>query len=145
MRDLYARLSLLPTASAAEINAAIAACPHADLRSDAAAVLLDAGRRRTYDQLHATLTKIGGLRASLGLVPTRLWQGHRDFDGEVTGSGSRYGEFIRKRDKMATARRSEKVIKGGLAAPSGSKAAAPLTKLIGAVAACFGGAFTRRG
>ena len=132
MRNLYARLSLPPTASAAEIKAAITACPHAELRSDAAAVLLHAGRRRTYDQLHATLTKIGGLRAPLGLVPTRLWQGQREFDGEVTGSGSRYGEFIRKRDMMATARRFEKV-------RSASKTAAPLTKLIDAVAACFGG------
>ena len=130
MRNLYARLSLPPTASAAEIKAAIAACPHAELQSDAAAVLLHADRRRTYDQLHATLTKIGGLRAPLGLVPARLWQGQRDFDGEVTGSGSRYGEFIRKRDLMVTARRSEKVP---------SKTAAPLSKLIGAVAACFGG------
>lgn len=132
MRNLYARLSLPPTASAAEITAAITACPHAELRSDAAAVLLNAGRRRTYDQLHATLTEIGGLRASLGLVPTRLWQGQRDFDGEVRGSGSRYGEFIRKRDMMATARRF------GKARPA-SKAAAPLTKLIDALAACFGG------
>ena len=136
MRDLYARLSLPPTASIAEVKAAITASPHAELRSDAAAVLLDAGRRRTYDQLHATLTKIGRLRASLGLVPTRLWQGQRDFDGEVTGSGSRYGEFIRKRDMMVTARRLEKV-------PSASGTAAPLTKLIDAVAACFGS--TRRG
>ena len=129
MRNLYARLSLPPTASAAEIKAAITACPHAELQSDAAAVLLHAGRRRTYDQLHSTLTKIGGLRASLGLVTTRLWQGQRDFDGEITGSGSRYGEFIRKRDMT---RRLEKV-------PSASKTAAPRTKLFGAVAACFGG------
>ena len=137
MRNLYARLSLAPTASAAEIKAAITACPHAELRSDAAAVLLHAGRRRTYDQLHATLTTIGGLRASLGLVPTRLWQGQRDFDGEITGSGSRYGEFIRKRDMMVTARRSEK-------APSASTTAAPLAKLINAVAACFSGAVSRK-
>jgi hypothetical protein len=106
MRDLYARLSLRPTASAAEIKAAITACPHAELRSDAVAVLLHAERRRTYDELHATLTRIGGLRASLGLVQTRLWHGHRDFDGEVTGTGSRYGEFVRKQDMMAAARRS---------------------------------------
>ena len=132
MRDLYARLSLPPTAPAAEIEAAITACPHAELRSDAAAVLLHAGRRRTYDQLHATLTKIGSLRASLGLVPARLWQGQRDFDGEVTGSASRYGEFIRKRDMMRTTRRFEK-------GPSTSKTAPPLTRLFGAVAACFGG------
>ena len=137
MRDLYAGLSLPPTASTAEIKAAITACPHAELRSDAAAVLLHAGRRRTYDQLHAALTTIGGLRASLGLVQTRQWQGQRAFDGEVTGSGSRYGEFIRKRDMMAAARRFEQ-------APSASKPAAPLTKLIDAVAACFG-ASSRRG
>ena len=130
MRNLYARLSLTATASAAEIKAAITACPHAELRSDAAAVLLQAGRRRTYDQLHATLTTIGGLRAPLGLAPTRLWQGQRDFDGEITGSGSRYGEFIRKRDLMVTARR---------AVPRASKTAAPLTKLTSAVAAFFGG------
>ena len=126
MRDLYARLSLPPTASAAEIQAAITACPHAELRSDAAAVLLHAGRRRTYDQLHSTLARIGGLRASLGLVQTPLWRGHREFDGEVTGSGSRYGEFIRKRDLMVTARRFEK---------EASKTAPPLTKRIGALAA----------
>ena len=138
MRNLYARLSLPPTASTVEIKAAITACPHAELRSDAAAVLLHAGRRKTYDQLHATLTTIGGLRASLGLAPTRLWQGQRDFDGEITGSSSRYGEFIRKRDIMVTARRSEQM-------PSASKTAAPLTKLIHAVTACFGGASTRRG
>jgi len=128
MRNLYARLSLTPTASADEIKAAIAACPHAELRFDAAAVLLHADRRRTYDHLHATLTMIGGLRASLGLVPTRLWQGLRDFDGEVTGSGSRYSEFIRKRDRRATARRSEK---------AASKTAAPRTKLIVALADWF--------
>ena len=126
MRNLYARLSLPPTASAAEIQAAITACPHAELRSDAAAVLLHAGRRRTYDQLHATLTRVGGLRASLGLVQTPLWRGHREFDGEVTGSGSRYGEFIRKRDLTLTARRFEK---------QAFKAAPPLTTRIGALAA----------
>ena len=125
MRDLYARLSLTPAASNAEIRAAITACPNAELRSDAAAVLLDPGRRRTYDQLHATLARIGGLRASLGLVQTRLWRGLRDFDGEVTGSPSRYGEFIRKRDVMVTARRFEQA--------KTSKSAAPLTKLIGAM------------
>jgi hypothetical protein len=76
------------------------------------------------------LTEIGGLRASLGLVPTRHWQGQRDFDGEITGSGSRYGEFMRKRDRMVTARRFEKV-------PSAPKTAAPLTNFIDAVAACF--------
>ena len=130
MRNLYARLSVSPTASTAEIKAAITACPHAELRADAAAVLLHAGRRRTYDQMHATLTGIGGLRASLGLAPTRLWQGQRDFDGEVTGSGSRYGEFMRKRDLMMTARRFEKV-------PSAPKTAAPLTKLIVALADWF--------
>ena len=135
MRDLYARLSLTPSASDAEIQAAITACPHADLRSDAAAVLLHADRRRAYDQLHATLTRIGSLRASLGLVQTRFWQGHRAFDGEVTGSGSRYGEFIRKRDMMGTARRFERAM---------TRTAAPATSLFGAVAACFGGA-TRRG
>ena len=129
MRNLYARLSLPPTASAAEIKAAITACPHAELRSDAAAVLLHAVRRRTYDQLHGTLTKIGSLRASLGLVPNRLWQGQRDFDGEVTGNSSRYGEFIRKRDLMVAARRFEKVP---------SRTAAPLTKLIDAMAGYFG-------
>ena len=137
MRNLYARLSLPPTASAAEIQAAITACPHAELRSDAAAVLLHAGRRRTYDQLHSTLTRIGDLRASLGLVQTPLWRGHREFDGEVTGSGSRYGEFIRKRDMMAKARRLEK-------APSAPKTPAPLTKLFDAVAACFGGGVSRK-
>jgi len=129
MRNLYARLSLSPTASAAEIKAAITACPHAELRSDAEAVLLHAGRRRTYDQLHGTLTKIGGLRASLGLVSTRLWKEQRDFDGEVTGTGSRYGEFIQKRDMKAMARRSEK---------EAARTAPPLTKFIGAVAARFG-------
>ena len=132
MRNLYARLSLPPTASTAEIKAAITACPHLELRSDAAAVLLHAGRRQTYDQLHATLTTIGSLRASLGLVPTRLWQAQRDFDGEVTGNSSRYGEFIRKRDGIVAARRFEKV-------PSARRTAAPLTKLFDAVAACFGG------
>ena len=127
MRDLYARLSLPPTASDAEIRAAITACPHADLRSDAAAVLLDNGRRRTYDQLHATLTKIGGLRASLGLVQTPLWRGHREFDGEVTGSGSRYGEFIRKQEMRVRALRVEQA--------NTPKTAPPLTKRIGALAA----------
>ena len=136
MRDLYARLSLPPAASTAEIKAAITACPHAELRSDAAAVLLNAGRRPTYDQLHATLTTIGRLRASLGLVQTRFWQGHRAFDGEVTGSGSRYGEFIRKRDMMATGLRFERAM---------TKTTKPATTLFGAMAARFGGASTRRG
>jgi len=135
MRDLYARLSLTPTASDAEIKAAITACPHAELQSDAAAVLLNADRRRTYDQLHATLTRIGGLRASLGLVQTRLWLGQREFNGEVFGTGSRYGEFIRKRDRLATARRFEK---------GPFKAAAPPAKPIGAVAAWFSGAVSRK-
>lgn len=97
MRDLYGRLRLRPTASDAEIKAAIKACAQDDLRSDAAAVLLHASRRRTYDRLHSTLATIGSLRASLGLVHTRHWHGHRAFDGEVTGTGSRYGEFMRKR------------------------------------------------
>ena len=129
MRNLYARLSLPPTATTAEIKAAITACPHAELKTDAAAVLLHAGRRRAYDQLYATLITIGSLRASLGLVPTRLWQGQRDFDGEVKGSGSRYGEFIRKRDRLAAARRFEN---------GPSKTAAPLTKLIEAMGTYFG-------
>src|SRR5687767_3353994 len=124
MRDLYARLSLTPAALDAEIKAAVTACPHADLRSDAAAVLLHASRRRRYDQLHATLTRIGGLRAPLGLVQTPLWRGLREFDGEVTGSGSRYGEFIRKRDMKAAALR---------AASSAPTTASPLRKLIDAV------------
>ncbi len=133
MRNLYARLSLAPTAPPAKVKAAITECPHAELRSDAAAVLLHAGRRRAYDQLHATLTTIGTLRASLGLVPTRLWQGQRDFDGEVTGSSSRYGEFIRKRDMMATARRLEKVT-------AANKTAPPLTRLRQAVASLLASA-----
>lgn len=108
MRDLYARLSITPTASTAVIKVAITECPDADVRSDAAAVLTHAGRRRTYDELHATMRRIGGLRASLGLVQTRLWRGQRDFDGEVTGTSSRYGEFIRKRDMMRAALRAEK-------------------------------------
>lgn len=126
MRDLYAGLSLTPTASEAEIKAAITACPHAELRSDAAAVLLHVDRRRIYDQLHATLTRIGGLRASLGLVQTPHWRGHREFDGEVTGSGSRYGEFIRKQDMRVRALRFEKA--------KTTKTAPPLTKRIGALA-----------
>ena len=124
MRDLYVSLSLTPTASDAEIKAAITACPHAELRSDAAAVLLHADRRRTYDQLHTTLIRIGGLRASLGLVQTRLWRGQRQFDGEVSGTGSRYAEFVRKQDMMRAARRFEKV------AP---EPVGPLRKLMGAL------------
>ena len=61
-------------------------------------------------------------------MPNRLWQGQRDFDGEVTGSSSRYGEFIRKRALMATARRIEK---------DPVKTAAPKTKLMGALADWF--------
>jgi hypothetical protein len=104
MRDLYARLSLPPGASDAQIKAAIKACPHADVRSDASAVLLHPGRRRDYDDLHATLVRIGSLRASLGLVQTRLWRDQREFNGEVTGTASRYGEFIQKRNMMSAAR-----------------------------------------
>jgi hypothetical protein len=110
MRDLYARLSLSPGASDAEIKVAINACPHAELRSDAAAVLLHTSRRSAYDELHATLVRIGSLRASLGLVQTALWRGQREFNGEVTGTGSRYAEFIRKRDMLVAARRVEKVV-----------------------------------
>ena len=133
MRDLYARLSLSPGASDAEIKVAINACPHAELRSDAAAVLLHTSRRSAYDELHATLLRIGSLRASLGLVQTPLWRGQREFNGEVTGTGSRHGEFIRKQDTMRTALRFER---------STSKTASPLRKLIGAVAARLTG---RRG
>jgi hypothetical protein len=125
MRDLYARLSLSPTAPQAEIRTAIEACPHAELRSDASAVVLHPDRRRRYDELHTTLTRIGGLRASLGLVQTRLWRGQREFDGEVTGTGSRYGEFIRKRDLMRIARRSEQAMT--------PEPAGPMKKLIGAL------------
>ena len=109
MRDLYRALRLSPAASLAEIKAAITACPQADLRADAAAVLLHADRRRTYDQLHTTLSRIGSLRAPLGLARTQFWQEQRGFDGEITGQGSRYGEFIQKREIALAARRRKPV------------------------------------
>lgn len=135
MRDLYARLFLARAASDVEIKAAVVACPHAELRADAEAVLLHPGRRRTYDQLHTMLTSIGHMRAALGLLQTPLWQGQSEFDGHMTDSGSRYDRFIRKQENMLTALHFAELMKAGQASPSASRTTVSPRLVQGAVIA----------
>ena len=81
MRDLYLRLGISQTASFDEIQKALQSCKDAKLRADVTAALLSEGRRKTYDQVHSTLTDIGALRAKLGLNHGENWQsaGAQDF------------------------------------------------------------------
>ena len=75
MRDLYKRLNIDPLASHAEVAAAIEACRHTALKTEAVAVLNVKARRDEYDRLHGLLCDIGGLRARLGLTHGANWQG----------------------------------------------------------------------
>ncbi len=75
MRDLYKRLGVPTSSAEAEIRSALTRTPHAGLRKDIEAVLLDPARRWVYDRIHAVIADTGRLRARLGLNHPPNWQG----------------------------------------------------------------------
>src|SRR5687767_10599444 len=67
MIDLYHRLGIKPNADDAEITAAVNRKSDPDVRYRARAILLKSSRRPAYDRMWSTLSKLGHLRAHLGL------------------------------------------------------------------------------
>lgn len=98
MRDLYKRLGVGKNASDAEIAAAIEACQHTALKSEAAVVLEGGPRREEYDRLHGLLCDLGRLRARLGLTHGHFWQGNvaNDFSVAPDHECSRHDELVAK-------------------------------------------------
>ena len=82
-------------ASPDRIRSAISACSSASVRRDASATLLDAARRREYDQLNSLLFDIGDLRAGLGLNHADNWDGNlaNEYPGKSRGA-SEYEQLI---------------------------------------------------
>jgi hypothetical protein len=99
MRDLYSRLGIDTSATPQRIRRAIFSCKDESLKKNASEVLLNESRKKSYDQVHATLTDIGILRVSLGLNQSEHWQGSEseDFKGH-------------KRPQPSTSRTSDKKI-----------------------------------
>jgi curved DNA-binding protein CbpA len=110
MRDLYRRLGISSTASPQDIQKAVQSCSDAKLKEDATEVLLSESRRKTYDQVHASLTDIGVLRAKLGLTHRPNWQGSQTQDFEkgswTPTSASQAFEKKIKRQNATTAAKS---------------------------------------
>lgn len=98
MRDLYKRLGIARHANDAEIAAAIEACQHTALKSEAAVVLEAGPRREEYDRLHGLLCDLGRLRARLGLTHGPFWQGSvaNDFSVPPDHDCSRHDELVAK-------------------------------------------------
>ena len=98
MRDLYFRLGIDPTASEEEIRRAISKCDSIALKADAAAALLVAARRQSYDRVHETLHNIGTLRANLGLTHGESWIRLEadDFSKQPTHAESMYDILVTK-------------------------------------------------
>ncbi|WP_153304242.1 hypothetical protein [Desulfovermiculus halophilus] len=98
MRDLYFRLGIYPTAPEEEIRKAISKCDSVALKADAAAVLLVAARRQSYDRVHETLHNIGTLRANLGLTYGESWirLESDDFSKHPTYTDSMYDTLVTK-------------------------------------------------
>ncbi|CAM3905371.1 hypothetical protein VRRI112168_05805 [Vreelandella rituensis] len=96
MRDLYQRLSLTPGADDNAIGTALTQCQNSALRQDAQTVLTVPDRREKYDDLHATLSDIGRLRARLGLTHGAHWQGDvaNDFSLPPDHAISRHDELV---------------------------------------------------
>jgi hypothetical protein len=101
MRDLYARLGIAPGSSPDEIEGAIARCTDSSVRSDAAAVLLRADRRRLYNHLHSTLSCVGHVRRHMQLETSELWRGEDDFTPSVRAAGSLYDHFMTRQETSA--------------------------------------------
>ena len=110
MRDLYRRLGISSTASPQNIQEAVQSCSDAKLKEDATEVLLSESRRKTYDQVHASLTDIGVLRAKFGLTHGANWQGSQTQDFEkgswTPTSASQAFEKKIKRQNATTAAKS---------------------------------------
>lgn len=102
MRDLYRRLGVRLECSDTELRAAIDACSHAQLKRDAAGVLLQPERRYTYDDLRSVLVDIGVLRGRLGLTHTDHWMGTiaSDFSPESISPYSQRVAFIEKIEQI---------------------------------------------
>lgn len=96
MRDLYQRLSLAPGADENAIATALTQCQNSALKQDAQTVLSVPDRREKYDDLHATLSDIGRLRARLGLTHGAHWQGDvaNDFSLPPDHAISRHDELV---------------------------------------------------
>ncbi|HET8789850.1 MAG TPA: hypothetical protein VFM75_01440 [Modicisalibacter sp.] len=104
MRDLYKRLGVGKDASDTEISAAIEACQHTALKSEAAVVLEGKPRREEYDRLHGLLCNLGRLRARLGLSHAQYWQGSvaNDFSIPPDNERSRHDELVIKISQAVT-------------------------------------------
>ncbi len=87
MRDLYRRLRLSKFAERDEILAAVEATNDVKLEKDAREVLVDPGRRDSYDRMHQALTEIGTLRAHFRMHESRDWRGDlaADFGRDPAG------------------------------------------------------------
>lgn len=98
MRDLYQRLDIASTASAAEVRLALDACQHTALKAEASVVLDVQSRRDEYDRLHALLCDIGRLRSRLGLTHGLYWQGSvaNDFSIPPDTARSRHDALVEK-------------------------------------------------
>ncbi|EHJ04393.1 hypothetical protein [Marinobacter manganoxydans] len=90
MRDLYRRLGIKPTASSDEIQKALKSIGETKLKADVTEALLNEGRRKTYDQVHSTLSDIGKLRAKLRLSSGDNWRdsGNGDFNNHAESPSS---------------------------------------------------------
>jgi hypothetical protein len=91
MKDLYKRLGVPPTASAAEIGTAIAAADDREMREAAEFILLAPRRRAVYDRNHRVMTMIGQLRARLAMGLRPFWShgNHLDFTFPFGTTGGR--------------------------------------------------------
>ena len=98
MRDLYKRLGISQAASETEIFAAIDACQHTALKSEASVVLGVKSRREEYDHLHVLLCDIGRLRARLGLTHGQYWldSAANDFSLAPDNDRSRHDALVNK-------------------------------------------------
>lgn len=70
MKNLYSRLGIDRSASAAEVQAALELKPEL---GDCASILLHSERRAAYDSVHSTLKMIGALRLRLELDSSPSW------------------------------------------------------------------------
>ncbi|OVE81285.1 hypothetical protein BVY04_03595 [bacterium M21] len=89
MNDLYQRIGVSPEATAGQIADACRGCDNRRIHDAAVHILLDENRRAAYDRIYRQLTRIGQLRANLGLNYSEHWQvDFEDFECEPTLQGS---------------------------------------------------------
>jgi hypothetical protein len=86
MKDLYKRLGVSPGVAISLLKDAIDRHSDENVRLAARAILLSE-QRRSYDNAHAQLRRIGQLRANLGLTHSELWLQSRTADFDVPARG----------------------------------------------------------